>query len=35
MGRGIGEIFGIGLGELREKGKNSGVMKGRRLALWP
>jgi len=29
--RGAGEVFGIPLGELRGKGKNSGVMEGRRL----
>jgi hypothetical protein len=31
MGRGIGEIFGIPLGELRGSGKDSEVMEGRRL----
>jgi len=28
---GIGEVFGIPLSELRGKGKNSGVIEGRRL----
>ncbi len=31
IARGIGEVFGIPLNELRGKGKDSGVMEGRRL----
>jgi REP element-mobilizing transposase RayT len=31
IARGIGEVFGIPLGELRGQGKDSGVMEGRRL----
>ena len=31
IGRGIEEIFGIGLGELKGRGKDTGVMEGRRL----
>lgn len=31
IGRGIKEIFGIGLGELKAKGKDTSVMEGRRL----
>jgi len=31
IARGVGEVFGIPLGELRGRGKNSGVMEGRRL----
>jgi putative transposase len=31
IGRGIEEVFGIGLGELKGMGKDTGVMEGRRL----
>ena len=31
IARGVGEVFGIALGELRGRGKDSGVMEGRRL----
>jgi len=31
IGRGVGKVFGIPFGELRGRGKGSGVMEGRRL----